>query len=283
MGEIIFHLALTADWAAALDAGDYRISTRGQTLDDVGFIHCSRAEQVAGVAGRYFGGAGPLVRLYIDRDLVRADVTDDLVPNGERFPHIHGPLDLDAVIATSATDPERAADVGWAAAARELVVGVTGHRLVEDRASVERAVAGVGAVLAARAGAHGWRVVSALAEGADRIVAAAALAGNAHLDAVLPLDPDDYRRDFTGPGSEAEFDALLARADSVAVTGAWPDGSRERAYANAGAAMLGRCNVLIALWDGEPARGVGGTAEVVVAAQDADIETIVVQVRRRAP
>jgi glutathione S-transferase len=280
MGEIIFHLALAADWAAALDAGEYRISTRGQALEDVGFIHCSRADQVAGVAGRYFTGAGPLVRLYIDRELVRPDVTDDAVPNGERFPHIHGPLNLDAVIATSATDPERAADGAWAAVSGELVVGVTGHRLVGERARVERATGGVAEVLAARAGAHGWRVVSALAEGADRIVASAALAAGAHLDAVLPLEPDDYRTDFAEPGSVAEFDALLARSDSVAVTGAWPDGSRERAYANAGAAMLGRCRVLVALWDGEPARGVGGTAEVVAAAQAGGIEIIVVPIRR---
>jgi uncharacterized protein (DUF952 family) len=280
MGEIIFHLALAADWAAALDAGEYRISTRGQTLEQVGFIHCSRAEQTAGVAERYFAGAGPLVRLYVDRALVRAEVTDDPVPNGERFPHIHGPLNLDAVIATSPTDPEAAADIGWAAATAELIVGVTGHRLVEDRANVERAVAGVAAVLAGRAGARGWRVVSALAEGADRIVATAGLAAGADLDAVLPLEPDDYRADFAGPGSVAEFDGLLARADSVAVTGAWPDGSRERAYANAGTAMLGRCNVLVALWDGQPARGVGGTAEVVAAAEAAGVETIIVPVRR---
>jgi glutathione S-transferase len=280
MGEIIFHLALAADWAGARAAGEYRISTRGQTLEQVGFIHCSRAEQIAGVAERFFGGAGPLVRLYIDRDLVRAAVTDDVVPGGERFPHIHGPLNLDAVVATSATDPERAADDGWAAATGELIVGVTGHRHLDDRQRVEHAAAAVAGVLAGRAGAHGWRIVSALAEGADRIVAAAALAAGADLDALLPLDPDDYRRDFVGPDSLAEFDRLLASADTVAVTGAWPDGSRERAYANAGAAMLGRCNALIALWDGAPPRGTGGTAEVVAAAESAGIETIVIGVRR---
>ena len=135
-------------------------------------------------------------------------------------------------------------------------------------------------VLAVRASGTELAVVSALAEGADRVVAAAALDRGARLEALLPLEIDDYRSDFTAPDSIAEFDALLERAESVAVTGAWPEGSRDRAYANAGTAMLGRCNVLIALWDGTDARGLGGTAEVVAAATAEGIETIVVPVRR---
>lgn len=283
MGEILFHLALVDDWAVALQTGEYRISTRGQTLDQVGFIHCSRPRQTAGVAQRYFAGAGPLVRLYVDRDLVAAEVIDEQVPSGDWFPHIYGPLGVDAVIATSPTDPERAAEESWASPPGELVVGVTGHRRLADADRVAAAVGGVCGVLAARVGAHGWRLVSALAEGADRVVADAALAAGAGLDALLPLDIDDYRTDFTAAGSLAEFDRLLDRAESVAVTGAWPDGSRDRAYANAGAAMLGRCNVLVALWDGAAGRGLGGTAEVVAAALAAGIETIVVPVRRAAP
>lgn len=279
MGEIIFHLALAADWVAARPTGEYRISTRGETLEQVGFIHCSRAGQTAGVAERFFGGAGPLVRLYIDRARVHAAVVDDPVA-GERFPHVYGPLNLDAVIATSPTDPQRAADAGWAAATSELIVGVTGHRHIDDRPDVEQAAAGVAGVLADRASTQGWRLVSAMAEGADRIVAAAALAAGADLDAMLPLPAADYRADFADADSVAEFERLLARAESVAVTGAWPDGSRERAYANAGAAMLGRCSVLVALWDGESARGTGGTAEVVATAEATGIETIVIPVRR---
>ncbi len=283
MGDVVFHLALAADWAAARAAGEYRTSTRGRTLEQEGFIHCSRLDQAVGVASRYFGGAGPLVRLYVDRGRVSAPVIDDPVSGrDETYPHIYGPLNLDAVIATSATEPIAAAEPGWAAPGRPLTVGVSGHRHLLDRTDTEDRVASVLATLAQRASAHGWHVVSALAEGADRIVASAALDAGAGLDVVLPLDVDDYARDFTAPGSRAEFESLIQRADSVSVTGAWPDGSRERAYANAGEAMLNRCDVLVALWDGQPARGVGGTADVVAAAEVAGLETIVVAVRRES-
>ncbi|MFT3852289.1 MAG: DUF952 domain-containing protein [Ilumatobacteraceae bacterium] len=284
MGDVVFHLALAGDWAAAQAAGEYRISTRGRTLEQEGFVHASRLDQTAGVAGRYFAGAGPLVRLYVDRSRVTAPVVDDPVPaQNDVYPHVYGPLNLDAVIATSPTDPEAAADPAWAASPVPLVVGVTGHRHLLDRADVEDRVASVVRTIAARAEPDGWQVVSALAEGADRIVTAAALAEGAGLDAVLPLEVDDYGRDFTAPGSLDEFHGLLDRAASVSVTGAWPGGERARAYANAGEAMLQRCNVLIALWDEQPARGLGGTAEVVAAALGAGIETIVVPVHRETP
>lgn len=281
MGDVVFHLALADDWAAAQAAGEYRISTRGRTLEEEGFIHCSRVDQAVGVAARYFAGAGPLVRLYVDRDRVAAPVVDDYVAaRDDTYAHIYGPLNLDAVVATSATDPVSAAAPEWAAAPRPLAVGVTGHRHLLARDDVADRVAAVVSTIASRAATFGWHVVSALAEGADRVVAAAGLAAGAGLEAVLPLEVEDYVADFAAPGSVAEFEALLARADSVSVTGAWPDGSRERAYANAGEAMLQRSDVLIALWDGQPARGRGGTAEVVAAAQDAGLETIVVPVGR---
>lgn len=281
MGDVVFHLALAADWAAARESGEYRISTRGRTLDEEGFIHTSRLEQTAGVAARYFVGAGPLVRLYIDRSRVAAPVIDDPVPaQSDFFPHIYGPLNLDAVIATSPTDPVAAADPAWAAPTGPLVVGVSGHRHLRAAADVGDRVGALVATLAARASAHGWRIVSALAEGADRVVAAAALDAGASLDAVLPLDLDDYATDFATAASLAEFRGLLERAASVSVVGPAPGGSRERAYADAGSAMLARCDALVALWDEAPARGLGGTAEVVAAALAADLETIVVPVRR---
>jgi len=283
MGDVVFHLALAADWAAAQAAGEYRVSTRGRTLEEEGFIHCSRIEQSVGVAARYFGGAGPLVRLYVDRSRVSSPVVDDAVPaQDDWYPHIYGPLNLDAVIAISPTDPERAADPSWASPAASLTVGVTGHRHLLDVADVADRVASVMRTISARA-ANGWQIVSALAEGADRVVARAALAEGAILDAVLPLEADDYAADFTAPDSRRDFRDLLDRAVSVSVTGGWPEGSRERAYANAGEAMLLRSDVLIALWDGEPARGLGGAAEVVTAALAGGVETIVVPVRRDAP
>ena len=47
----LFHIALPEDWVAAQVAGAYTVSTRGRTLADEGYIHCSFADQVAATAG----------------------------------------------------------------------------------------------------------------------------------------------------------------------------------------------------------------------------------------
>jgi len=118
-----------------------------------------------------------------------------------------------------------------------------------------------------------FSVVSALAEGADRIVTHEVLAlEGAWLDAVLPLAPDDYERDFETPESRAEFRTLLARAAQVSVVG--DERSRDDAYEAAGREVVDRSDVLLALWDGEPARGKGGTADVVEYARSGGVPVI---------
>ena len=52
-GEVIFHLALVSDWDAARAAGEYTVSTRGATVAEVGFVHCSTAAQWRGVRERF--------------------------------------------------------------------------------------------------------------------------------------------------------------------------------------------------------------------------------------
>lgn len=98
MTEPIFHITRLADWRAAQAQGAYRLSTRDRTLEDEGFIHCSYANQVAGVASRYYRGLDDLVLLQIDRERVNAEVRDESVGGDERFPHIYGALNLDAVM-----------------------------------------------------------------------------------------------------------------------------------------------------------------------------------------
>ncbi|MGN6693991.1 MAG: hypothetical protein ACTHN0_07425 [Aquihabitans sp.] len=148
--------------------------------------------------------------------------------------------------------------------AGEVWVGVTGHR---DLARPDDVAAAVDAVLDALA-ADGQVLVavSGLAEGADRIVAQRVLARpGGRLVALLPLDPADYVADFADVASVQEFTDLLAAADEYEVIRGAPsdDWTREAAYERAGHAMLDRSDVLLALWDGEPGRGRGGTAEMV--------------------
>jgi glutathione S-transferase len=98
---MIFHIAEVGDWEAAKAAGDYRVSSRGLTLADEGFIHASRQDQVLEVANRFYADAGPLLLLTIDPDRLTAPVRDDEVAPGVMFPHIYGPIDLDAVVSVS--------------------------------------------------------------------------------------------------------------------------------------------------------------------------------------
>ena len=95
----LFHIALPDDWDAAQAAGSYEVSTRGRTLAEEGYIHCSFAEQVAATASRFYGDVAEVVVLRIDPDrLTSPVVVEDLVGSGEDFPHVYGPINLDAVV-----------------------------------------------------------------------------------------------------------------------------------------------------------------------------------------
>ena len=100
-GEHIFHIAKVRDWDAAQVTGDYRISTLGRTLDEEGFIHASRRDQVEGVRRSFYADVSePLVLLEIDPARLDAELRLE-VPVGasEAFPHIYGPLQPAAVVA----------------------------------------------------------------------------------------------------------------------------------------------------------------------------------------
>jgi hypothetical protein len=168
---------------------------------------------------------------------------------------------------------------------RTLKIGVTGHRWFDDPDDVRAAIAGVASDLAARVDESDGRdgaaieVWSSLAEGADRVVADELMRVGATLVVVLPLPADEYRRDFVAPGSADEFDRLLARASTVHLA-TTDEASREAAYEAAGLQVLEAADMLVAVWDGAPARGRGGTAELVEAAQARDVDVVVVPVRR---
>jgi uncharacterized protein (DUF952 family) len=95
----LFHLAIPDDWAAAQRAGQYAVSTRGRTLADEGFIHCSFAEQVTATAARFYDDLDEVVLLRIDPDRVPGPVVvEDLFGSGEAFPHVYGPIPVSAVV-----------------------------------------------------------------------------------------------------------------------------------------------------------------------------------------
>ena len=159
-----------------------------------------------------------------------------------------------------------------------LTLGVTGHRpdVLNGRGDpVEHRLVAVFdeimAFVANTAVVHGalfdsavpqFHLVSPLAEGADQIAASVALAKGFTLGATLPFARGTYEQDFAaGPPREA-FHALVAQAQSVLELPGDRDASLA-AYVMAGRATIAHCDLLIAIWDGEPPRGRGGTAEVV--------------------
>ena len=103
--QLIFHVTGRDDWEAAKLAGEYRLSTRGYALEDVGFIHCSSSSQVEAVANRVYPGAERLVVLAIDLDRLGPQVRYELAGGDELFPHIYGPLKTDGVVAAHPLEP----------------------------------------------------------------------------------------------------------------------------------------------------------------------------------
>lgn len=94
-----YHLAYKRDWEAAQAAGKYEQSTRGRTLEEQGFIHGAHVSQVAPVANSFYAGEDGLVVLVIAEDRVTSEVRYDDVPGWDLpFPHIYGPLNVDAVV-----------------------------------------------------------------------------------------------------------------------------------------------------------------------------------------
>ena len=104
--SIIYHIATAQDWEQARRDGQYTTSTRGQTLAEQGFIHASTAEQVAPVANIAYRGLPDLLVLVIDTDRVGPEIRWELVPGSDApFPHIYGPLNVDAVTETRPFEP----------------------------------------------------------------------------------------------------------------------------------------------------------------------------------
>ena len=91
----IYHVTTKGEWEEAKRKGVYE----SPSLATEGFIHCSALEQVAGVRERYFKDQADLIVLTIDTERLQHPLRFELAPSvGEEFPHLYGPLNLDAVV-----------------------------------------------------------------------------------------------------------------------------------------------------------------------------------------
>jgi len=88
-------------WADAFISGEYLVSTRDMSLDEVGFIHCSTREQIesTSTANNFYNDVDQLVVLTIDPLLVPSRIVFEAPAPGSllSFPHIYGPLPVSAV------------------------------------------------------------------------------------------------------------------------------------------------------------------------------------------
>ena len=143
-----------------------------------------------------------------------------------------------------------------------IIVGALGHRSIEHPDIIARAVDKVLDTLKDVFSCTRITVLSSLAEGADRLIAQRCLVlPDTNLIVSLPMPVKEYSQDFLTPASNQEFQALLDKADEVVILST----SRDRlvAYQTAGEYLVLSSTVLLAIWDGLPARGIGGTAETV--------------------
>lgn len=145
-------------------------------------------------------------------------------------------------------------------------IGVSGHRYMLEQSSLKVALKAALAEIESVFRQKVEVVLSPLAEGADQFVARMCMDEYGfHLVAVLPVPSDDYVQDFNRESSRETFLRLLAEArQTVEIP---PQPSRDQAYEAAGRYVVDHCDVLIALWDGKPARGRGGTGEIVTYAR----------------
>ena len=99
---MIYHITSRASWNEACQRGDYR----ADSLEIEGFIHCSTEEQVVQVAENFFKGQSDLYLLVIEPTLLASDLKWEPpsdgpppgIPEDDLFPHIYGPINLDAVV-----------------------------------------------------------------------------------------------------------------------------------------------------------------------------------------
>ena len=172
-----------------------------------------------------------------------------------------------------------------------LRIGVTGHRPPRLKADqiprIERELAAVFGQIHILLGdlhrGHGdlyapgeprLVLVSPLASGSDSITAQIALQGGAQLDASLPFSPATYQEDFD-PQENARFEGLLAQARRVlALPG--EDIERTEAYRAVGLLNMAQCDLLLAIWDGKPAQGVGGTPDIIADAVASGVPVLVI-------
>lgn len=93
--EYIYHVTTLKEWEQAQQLNEYK----PKDYEQDGFMHCSIERQIPGVLDRFYKGQSGLIKLKIEKAKVQRPVLFELAQDlNELFPHIYGPLNLDAVV-----------------------------------------------------------------------------------------------------------------------------------------------------------------------------------------
>ena len=193
----------------------------------------------------------------------------------DRFP----PLWADHLTVPASTEPAKAQTTGELAAdfgsRLPMVIGITGHRDLRPNEipQIREKVRELFLDLQERFPWRKLRLLSPLAEGADRLVANVAMELGVELSVVMPMPRGIYHTEFSSEESIDEFDRLYGQANDVfdlpiARNGtiesiSQPGRARDLQYAQMGVFLSAHCHILLALWDGKTSGQLGGTAQVV--------------------
>ncbi|GBL03421.1 hypothetical protein [Glaciecola sp. KUL10] len=158
--------------------------------------------------------------------------------------------------------------------ALSINVGITGHRDIPNvhKHVLEEAVIKELKRMRTKYPNTTINVLCGLAEGADQIIASAALANNFNVMAVLPFVQSIYEQDFETPQAISKFRALLAQCSDVLICNTEKNENRNEGYIELGRTLVRCCDIVFAVWDGvtvqckETGNNTplpGGTADVV--------------------
>lgn len=156
-----------------------------------------------------------------------------------------------------------------------IIIGVTGHRDLrdEDREKLEEQVRLIFTELKKDYPHTPLVLLSPLAEGADQLVARVALSFGLRLIVPLPMEKEEYKKDFESSESQVEFEELLAKASPGFVLPLVKGNTtqniqeygenRNKQYTQVGAYIVRHSQILIALWDGMTSNLTGGTVQII--------------------
>ena len=164
-----------------------------------------------------------------------------------------------------------------------LTIGVTGHRFLTETDKIKKSVDTTLLHIQEVYTPEKISIHTSLAEGADRLVPQRALElfAEPHLIVPLPFPKEQYLKDFPDGKSKEIFNELINRADRVITFP--PAKTKNKSYQLVGEYILDHSDILIAIWDGKPSQGQGGTGEFINAARKRNLPLAWIHAGNRKP